>query len=94
MKKPTVVFHNVLYVLQLASNILFLLYLSIQKDYVIDIWFRTVYFYRQGSLLFTASINKQNIGYLDGFTVESSSEVANATSIQWVKKPSTYFDFL
>lgn len=75
-----IVFHNVLHVPKLASNLLSLLYLSVHKEYVIDIRFKTISFCRQGDLLFTASINDQNTGYLNGYTVLSSPQSALSTS--------------
>lgn len=71
-----VVFHDVLYVLKLISNLLSLFYLSVSKGYELHIVGRDIAFKRAGELLFTASIVDGNIGYLNGCT--SSFRVHNA----------------
>lgn len=49
-----VVFHDVLHVPKLASNLLSLFHLSVSKDYELHIVGRDVAFKRAGELLFTA----------------------------------------
>jgi hypothetical protein len=61
-----VVFHDVLHVPAIRSNLLSLFHLTSKKAYTISIVDQTVSFHHSGCLCFTASITDRNIGYLDG----------------------------
>ena len=61
-----VVFHDVLHVPDLASNLLSLLHLACVKGYVINIESDCLRFYHSNQLHFTASVTPNNVGYLDG----------------------------
>jgi len=63
-----IVFHDVLHVPKLSSNLLLLFHLTRLKGYKIDIEKDTLRFVREGELLFTATVNEHNVGYLDGHT--------------------------
>src|SRR3984957_16117795 len=64
-KRP-VVFHDVLHVPDLTSNLLSLLHLACVKGYVINIDSDCLRFYHSNQLHFTASVTPNNVGYLDG----------------------------
>src|SRR3981189_334265 len=61
-----VVFHDVLHVPQLGSNLLSLYHLSEKKGYEISIKAGCVRFYHTNELHFAATITSHNTGYLDG----------------------------
>src|SRR5579859_2760481 len=65
----SVVFHDVLHVPDLGSNLLSLFHLTRAKGYTISIEGSKVLFHHQSQLLFTGTINEHNIGRLDGETV-------------------------
>src|SRR5579859_1426480 len=65
----SVVFHDVLHVPDLGSNLLSLFHLTRAKGYTISIDGSKVLFHHQSELLFTGTINEHNIGRLDGETV-------------------------
>jgi hypothetical protein len=64
-----VVFHDVLHVPALGSNLLSLFHLTRMKGYTIGISGDQVLFQNSGKLLFTATVNEHNIGYLNGHTI-------------------------
>ena len=64
-----VVFHDVLHVPCLASNLLSLLHLTRVKGYVINIEGDRLRFYHANQLHFTASVTPGNVGYLDGHVI-------------------------
>lgn len=74
---PAVVFHDVLHVPQLGSNLLSVYHLTRAKGYRCEIQDATASFYLSGKLLFTASVNDRNTGYLDGRTLVPSSQSAS-----------------
>ena len=61
-----VVFHDVLHVPELGSNLLSLFHLTRVKGYKICIESIRVLFYHHNELHFTATITENNVGYLDG----------------------------
>ena len=61
-----VVFHDVLHVPQLGSNLLSLFHLTRLKGYKINIKVEQVRFCHSGNLHLTATITQTNVGYLDG----------------------------
>jgi transposase InsO family protein len=64
-----VVFHDALHVPKLSSNLLSLLHLTREKEYKIIIEEDTLEFIREGAVLFTATVNEHNVGYLNGHTI-------------------------
>jgi hypothetical protein len=75
-----VVFHRVLHVPALQSNLLSVLYLTSQQRFRVLIDKRVMRFERDGELLFTASQQGQ-LAYLDGYTSLSSSHSAHSASL-------------
>jgi len=74
-----VVFHDTLHVPDLASNLLALLHLTRQKSYKITIEGDNLEFAWEGSVLFTATVNEHNTGYLNGHTIIPQSANASST---------------
>src|SRR6266487_2437815 len=74
-----VVFHDVLHVPKLSSNLLSLLHLACQKGYKIIIEGDALEFIREGKLLFTATVNEHNVGYLNGYTIVPQSANISST---------------
>ena len=64
-----VVFHDVLHVPDLASNLLALLHLTRVKGYEIHIKNDRIRFSHSGELHFTASVTSNNTGYLDSHVI-------------------------
>ena len=64
-----VVFHNVLHVPDLASNLLALFVLSRKNGYLITIENDKVKFLHSKQLHFTATVTDRNVGYLDGHVI-------------------------
>ena len=62
-------FQNVLHVPDLRNNLLSVLYLTQNKNYIVTIEKDKLYFRQHDSLLFTASVNAHNSAYLDGHAV-------------------------
>ena len=67
--KCPVVFHDVLHVPQLGSNLLSLFHLTRLKGYEIGVKNDCVHFTHSGELHFTATITQNNVGYLDGHAI-------------------------
>ena len=79
--KHPIVFHDVLHVPNLSSNLLSLFHLTRLKDYSVSIKNNRVSFIYGGEERFTATVNVQNIGYLDGYViVPKQPEMAKAAS--------------
>ena len=76
--KYPVVFHDVLHVPALGSNLLSLFHLTRLKGYQIGIKENQVQFFHNGTLIFSATVNDHNVGYLNGHTILPQS--ANQTS--------------
>lgn len=76
-KMRPVVFHDVLHVPALGSNLLSVYHLSRLKGYHCDIQSASARFSRDGELLFTATVNERNTGYLDGYTIIPPPQAAN-----------------
>ncbi|GJE95983.1 hypothetical protein PsYK624_121760 [Phanerochaete sordida] len=74
-----VTFCNVLHVPDLANNLLSLFHLAREQRVQISISDSQVRFFRGDALLFTATVNERNTGYLDGTTL-SAPEHGNAIS--------------
>ena len=68
-------FSRVLHVPALRNNLLAVLYLTRFKDFTVHISSHSMEFVRNDTTLFTATINSENIGYLDGSTIENSESV-------------------
>lgn len=75
-----VIFHDVLHVPALGSNLLSLFHLTTKKGYEISIVGRTVNFLHNGTLLFTASVTDRNVGYLNGRSRSFPVQSANRAS--------------
>lgn len=83
-KKPLadVVFTNVLFVPELANNLLSVTTLSVHRGIVVTFRGRRVFFSTKDELIFSATINNALTAYLDGETLVSSpAYTANASSI-------------
>jgi hypothetical protein len=80
VKVCPVVFHDVLHVPALRSNLLSLFHLTSKKGYTISIVNKTVSFYHSDTLLFTAAVTDRNIGYLNGKTHSFSIHEAKRAS--------------
>jgi hypothetical protein len=76
-----VVFHDVLHVPELGSNLLSLFHLSHKKGYKIAIEGDKVLFHHRPELHFTATVNNHNVGYLDGCIIVPQSQSAHLVSI-------------
>jgi hypothetical protein len=76
--KTPVVFHEVLHVPKLASNLLSILYLTRLKGYRVVIENDQLEFFNSNNLHFTATVNDHNVGYLNGHVLIPQS--ANAAS--------------
>ena len=68
-------FARVLHVPALRNNLLAVLYLTKQKSFSVHISGDHMEFERDSNVLFTASINEDNIGYLNGSTIDASESV-------------------
>ena len=66
---------RILHVPALENNLLAVLYLTRQKSFEVHITFDTMAFSRNGTVLFTATIDNNNVGYLNGSTLDSSEQV-------------------
>jgi len=73
-----VVFHRVLHVPQLQNNLLSVLYLTSQQRFEVTIVDRTMSFFRDETLLFTATQQHQ-LAYLDGTTLLPHSALSTST---------------
>lgn len=74
-------FARVLHVPDLCNNLLAVLYLTCQKGFNVHILSDRMEFHRQGSLLFTASVTDNGIGYLNGSTVDIFENVHLASTL-------------
>ena len=68
-------FSRVLHVPALRNNLLAVLYLTRFKGFDVHISSHSMEFVRNNTTLFTATINSENIGYLDGSTIDNSENV-------------------
>jgi len=68
-------FARVLHVPALRNNLLAVLYLTKRKSLNVHISGDHMEFERDGSVLFTATINNDNVGYLNGHTVDINESV-------------------
>ena len=64
-----IIFHDILHVPGLSSNLLSLFHLTRTKGYVVNICDDKVNFHHGQALIFTVTVTDRNIGYLDGHTV-------------------------
>lgn len=80
MEKSLVVLHDVLHVPNLASNLISVFDLMRNKSYRLDGSDNILKFIHGGITRFTATVNQQNIGYLDGRTIEQQVVHANAAT--------------
>jgi hypothetical protein len=67
--KCPIVFHDVLHVPKLGSNLLSLFHLTQHKGYFITIQGNQLCFNLDKNLLMTATVNSRNIGYLNGHVI-------------------------
>jgi hypothetical protein len=74
-----VIFHDVLHVPALGSNLLSLFHLTRIKGYKIGIENDQVLFYRDKSLMFSATVDNNNVGHLNGQTIVPHSASAVST---------------
>src|SRR5215475_6057535 len=72
---------RVLHVPALRNNLLAVLYLTRNKGFDVHISSTKMKFFRNDDILFTATINSENIGYLDGSTVNSKESVHIASTL-------------
>ena len=68
-------FSRVLHVPALRNNLLAVLYLTRYKEFDVHISCNSMDFIRNDTTLFTATINSEGIGYLDGSTISISESV-------------------
>ena len=68
-------FSRVLHVPALRNNLLAVLYLTRFKGFTVHIESHSMKFIRNNTVLFTATINSEGIGYLDGTTIDNSENV-------------------
>jgi hypothetical protein len=68
-------FSRVLHVPALRNNLLAVLYLTKHKNFHVHISSDHIDFERNENVLFTASINEDNIGYLNGHTIDIEENV-------------------
>ena len=74
-QRRTLEFSRVLHVPALRNNLLSVLYLTRQKQFIVTIVHDRITFSQSGSLLFTASVNTHNTALLDGSTIPVSESV-------------------
>ena len=74
-------FTRVLHVPALRNNLLAVLYLTKNKDIDVPISHDKMKFSKERNLLFTATIDEENIGYLDGNTVDIMESVQLASTL-------------
>ena len=72
---------RILHVPALENNLLAVLYLTRQKGFEVHINFDTIAFSRNGTVLFTATIDDHNVGYLNGTTLNSSEQVHMSSTL-------------
>ena len=73
-------FARVLHVPALQNNLLAVLYLTKQKEINVYISSTTMSFIRNSNVIFTAHITNENVGYLDGTTVDRTENVHQTSS--------------
>ena len=78
VESQSLLYSRVLYVPQLQSSLLSVLFLTRHKDYEIFIDSQQIQFIRYSRIVFTASINSQTAALLDGITVPASLPVETA----------------
>lgn len=64
-------FSRVLHLPRSQSNLLSVLHLTREKDFIVTIKSNRLFFHRHDHLLFTATVNKRNTGYLNDITLEN-----------------------
>src|ERR671929_620035 len=74
-------FSRVLHVPALRNNLLAVLYLTKHKSFDVHISGDNIDFERNKTVLFTASINNDNIGYLNGSTIDLNESVHLASTL-------------
>ena len=74
-------FSRVLHVPALRNNLLAVLYLTRFKGFTVHISGHSMEFTRNDTTLFTATINSEGIGYLDGSTIDNSERVQLASTL-------------
>ena len=74
-------FSRVLYVPALRNNLLAVLYLTRFKGFTVHISSQSMEFIRNDTTLFTATINSEGIGYLNGSTIDNSERVQLASTL-------------
>lgn len=74
-------FARVLHVPALRNNLLSVLYLTKHKGFDVHIHKDTMEFILNSTVLFTASVTKNSVGYLNGHTVGNSSESVHVLSV-------------
>jgi hypothetical protein len=72
---------RVLHVPALRNNLLAVLYLTKHKGFSVHITGDHIEFARNGSVLFTATINENNVGYLNGHTIDGNEYVHFASTL-------------
>jgi transposase InsO family protein len=72
---------RVLHVPALQNNLLAVLYLTRFKGFTVHISSHSIEFTRNDTTLFTASINSEGIGYLNGSTIDISENVQLASTL-------------
>ena len=74
-------FSRVLHVPALRNNLLAVLYLTRFKGFTVQINSQSMDFIRNDTTLFTASINSDGIGYLNGSTIDNSESAQLASTL-------------
>ena len=72
---------RVLYVPLLKNNLLAVLYLTSEQGFNVHITNSTMNFSRAGEVLFTATINKDRVGYLNGATLDVEEKLSLASTV-------------
>ena len=80
-KSRDIEFSRVLHVPSLRNNLLAVLYLTRFKGFTVHIFGHSMNFIRNDTVLFTATINSEGIGYLDGSTIDNSERVQLASTL-------------
>ena len=81
LKSRDVEFSRVLHVPSLRNNLLAVLYLTRFKGFTVHIFGHSMNFIRNDTVLFTATINSEGVGYLDGSTIDNFERVQLASTL-------------
>jgi hypothetical protein len=80
VEQPAILINSVLYVPELRTNLLSLLFLTHSKQYSVHFWGNQITFKQKEGVLMTASVNNHNTAYLDGRTEATETALSINTS--------------